>query len=132
MSAEPARIGVVDDDPSVRTGLRRVLLAAGFAPEAFASGEEFLRLAGGSSFGCLIFDVRMPGMSGLELHRRLLGMGITTPVLFVTGHEDPSGRQEGLEQGAIAWLEKPFEEEELLGTIRRAIHRRSGGSQAEA
>jgi len=127
---EQPRIGIVDDDPSVRTGLRRVLVASEFVPEAFATGEEFLRHTGGEGFDCLIFDVRMPGMTGLELQRRLLDVGNTTPVIFITGHQDCAARQEGLGKGAVAWIEKPFGEEELLGWIRRAIQGAGPAPQA--
>lgn len=127
MSQGRVLVGVVDDDPSVRRALRRVLVAGGFAAEVFASGEEFLGRAHDGEIRCLILDNRMPGMSGPELQRRLRSLGRRVPVIFITGHQDPHVRKQVLEEGAFAWLEKPFEQGELLDAVRRAVQ---GGPEA--
>ena len=109
MKAPASVIFIVDDDPSVRKSLTRVMVSAGYAVEAFASAREFLereRLAGP---GCLILDVRMPGLSGLDLQEALAGKGHRIPIVFITGHGDISMSVKAMKSGAADFLTKPYD-----------------------
>lgn len=118
--ADGRRLAVVDDDASVREALRALLRSAGFAVEAFASAEDFLRLGESSSFHCLILDVRMPGMSGLELQEHLAASGSRIPVLFMSAHADASLRARAGGR-AVQLLQKPFSEDALLEAIDASL-----------
>jgi len=118
-------IFVVDDDESVRRALQRLLKSAGFAVETFASAEYFLKRTHHDAPGCLLLDVRMPGLSGLDLQKRLAASGSTMPIIFMTAHDDEEARSEALKSGAVAFLLKPFEERALLDAIRGAIGQNS-------
>lgn len=118
-------VAIVDDEIAVRRALGRLLMAAGLESEVFSSAEEFLHRSSDKSPDCLILDVRLPGMSGLELQRQPAADHDRTPILFVTSHDDPGSRASALRAGAIAFLLKPFTEEALLEAIRSAI----GGSK---
>ena len=123
MSAAQELVCVVDDDQSVRRGLRRLFNSAGYHAEMFASAEEYL--AWGTSAGpiCLVLDVRMPGLSGLDLQQALLSRGAWEQIVFVTGHADPSTCTQALKDGAVDFLLKPFDDEELIAAVRRAFAR---------
>lgn len=114
-------ISVVDDDASVRGSLQRLLRSVGFGVQMFASSEEFLKSGQLCNTDCLILDVRMPGMSGLELQRQLAGSHCEIPVIFITAHGDEVARLQALENGAVDCLLKPFSEEALLKAIRAAL-----------
>ena len=116
-----SRISVVDDDESVREALRGLLRSVGFQAELFASAEEFLRSGRLPDTTCLILDVRMPGMSGVELQERLIATSSAVPVIFMTAHGDEDARARALERGAVDFLRKPFSDEVLLGAIARAL-----------
>jgi FixJ family two-component response regulator len=120
--ADGRRLAVVDDDASVREALRALLRSAGFAVETFASAEDFLRLGESSGFDCLVLDVRMPGMSGLELQEHLAASGSRIPVLFMSAHADASlpARAGG---GAVRLIQKPFSDDELLEAIDASLRR---------
>jgi len=118
-----ALICVVDDDDSVRESLQGWLKSIGFGVSAFASAEEFLCSGPVDSTDCLILDVRMPGMSGLELQRELIGREICPPIIFVTAHSYERTHALAQQNGAIAVLEKPFGEEVLLHAISVALNR---------
>ena len=111
-------ISIVDDDASVRKSLCGLVRSVGFAAEAFASAEGFLATGNVRDTHCLILDVRMPGMGGLELQRRLVAEGCAVPVVFITAHGDAASRAQALEAGAVEYLLKPFSEEALLSAIR--------------
>ncbi|MBO0719551.1 MAG: response regulator [Blastocatellia bacterium] len=113
-------ISVVDDDDSVRESLQGLIRSLGFAVEVFAMAEEFLNSDQLGKTDCVILDVRMPGMNGLELQRRLIGRGI--PVIFITSHEDEMARLQALKNGAVDYLFKPFSEEALLKAIHAAFN----------
>lgn len=121
-------ISIVDDDASVRKSLSGLVRSVGFAAEAFASAEEFLATGNVRDTHCLILDVRMPGMGGLELQRRLTADGCAVPVVFITAHGDAASRAQALEAGAVEYLLKPFSEEALLGAIHASAFTRSGTS----
>jgi FixJ family two-component response regulator len=116
-----AVISVVDDDKAVRDALRRMLNAHGFTVNAFASAEQFLSWSERQEPACLILDVRMPGMSGLSLHRRLLSKGCRIPTILVTACPTDGERQRAIAAGAVSYLAKPFSEEVLLDTLRDAL-----------
>jgi FixJ family two-component response regulator len=115
-----SRISVVDDDPSIRQAIRGLLRSVGFEARVFASAEEFLTSGGLSGTTCLVLDVRMPGMSGIELQERLIASGHRVPIIFITAHADEDERARALRRGAIACLQKPFSDDALLGAIARA------------
>jgi len=114
-------ISIVDDDDSVRTALKSLIDSVGFRAEVFCSGEEFLKSPYLSRTDCLIADVRMPGMSGLELQERLHAAGSHVPIGFISAHDDNDARARGLRGGAIAFLQKPFSEDSLLGAITAGL-----------
>jgi FixJ family two-component response regulator len=114
-------IAVVDDDDSVRESLRGLLRSVRFGVEVFASAEEFLKSDRMRATDCLILDVRMPGMSGLELQCRLVSSHPEMPVIFVTSHGDEELRSRALRCGAVDYLLKPFSEEALLSAVQKAL-----------
>src|SRR6185295_11320562 len=114
-------ISVVDDDESVRQALKSLLDSVGFRAEVFGSGEEFLNSTCVSQTDCLIADVRMPGMSGLELQDRLNAANLSIPVVFISAHDDGEARTQGLRAGAVDFLKKPFSEDALLGAISAGL-----------
>lgn len=114
-------ISIVDDDESVRTALKSLIDSVGFRAEVFGSGEEFLKSPVVSQTDCLIADVRMPGMTGLELQERLNAAGASVPIVFISAHDDKEARARGLRAGAIDFLQKPFSEESLLGAISAGL-----------
>jgi two-component system response regulator FixJ len=125
MTSAAFGIYVIDDDESARMGLGRLLRSAGFQVKIFASAQEFLDHGPGESGGLIILDVRMPGINGLELQKRLAAKGSKLPIIFITGFEDPRARGEALKSGAIAFLQKPVDEQTLLGAIEAASRRQA-------
>ena len=115
--SQAALISVVDDDISVREAIESLLKSVGYRVALYASGEEFLNLGSPQESSCLILDVRMPGMSGLELQCRLNVNHISIPIIFISAHSDGNAQARALALGAIAFLQKPFSEEALLGAI---------------
>jgi len=116
-------ISIVDDDESIREALKSLLASAGFRAEVFASAEEFLNSGRQQDTQCLIADVWMPGMSGLELQSALSAAGSRIPILFITAHDDQAARARALKAGAVDFLHKPFSEEALLSGIQSALER---------
>ncbi|PYJ14463.1 MAG: two-component system response regulator [Verrucomicrobia bacterium] len=114
-------ISVVDDDDSVRESLGGLIRSVGFAVKVFASAEEFLNSDHLRNTHCLILDVRMPGMNGLELQRQLAASDRKIPVIFITAHGDEEVRSRALNGGAVDYLLKPFSEEALLNAIDAAL-----------
>jgi FixJ family two-component response regulator len=115
-------ISVVDDDHSVRESLARLIRSFGFGVQVFASAEDFLNDGHGREANCLILDIRMPGMSGLELQRELTARGRAVPVIFITAHgSDDDIRARALGAGAVDYLLKPLREEEVLKAIDAAL-----------
>ncbi len=112
---------VVDDDLSVRKSLQRLLKSSGFDVQAFKSGQEFLSEADQNAAGCLILDVVMPGLSGLELQQELLAREYEVPIIFITAHDNATVEQKALNAGARAFLRKPFEDHVLLDAIYLAL-----------
>jgi len=108
---------IVDDDNSVRRSLSRLLKAAGFSIKTFDSAQNFLDSYQEEEVACLVLDVRMPKMNGLELQKVLVESGSKIPIIFITAHEDSESRERAMNAGAIAFLRKPFEEQLLLEAI---------------
>jgi FixJ family two-component response regulator len=119
--ADPPLISIVDDDDSVREALWGLVRSVGFAASTFASAEEFVNSDQLGDADCLILDVCMPGMSGIELQRQLVADNCAVPVIFITAHEDEGLRTQALRGGAEAVLIKPFSEEALLNAIHSAL-----------
>jgi two-component system response regulator FixJ len=120
MTNATLKIYVVDDDESARMGLGRLLRSSGFQVEIFDSAKDFLDHGPVEDGGLIILDVRMPGINGLELQKRLAAKGSELPIIFITGFEDPRARGEALKSGAIAFLQKPVDEEVLFEAIKKA------------
>jgi FixJ family two-component response regulator len=114
-------ISIVDDDDSLRGALENLMRSAGLRAQGFSSAEEFLRSEQLQETGCLILDVRMPGMSGLELQRQMAVGNSRIPIIFITAYEADNWRIQALEAGAAAFLYKPFQEGELLNAIDAAL-----------
>src|SRR6516164_5127186 len=110
---------VIDDDPSVRRSTQFLVETAGFQVSSFASGEEFLRSRRPNVPACLVLDVRLPRLSGLDLQQALSKGGMQIPIIFITGHGDIPMTVQAMKAGAVEFLTKPFREQELLDAIRR-------------
>jgi len=119
--ANPPLISIIDDDESVREALWGLVISVGFAVSTFASAEEFVNSDQLGNTDCLILDVCMPGMGGIELQRRLVAGHCEVPVIFITAHEDKGMRAKALRGDAQAVLIKPFSEEALLDAIHSAL-----------
>jgi FixJ family two-component response regulator len=116
-------IYVVDDDPSVRDSMELMLKSVGFDVKTFGSAQDFLEAKLQEDLGCLVLDVRMPGMSGLELQEKLVSAKTPLPVIFITGHGTVPISVRAMKAGAVDFLQKPFEEQDLLDAINRAVAR---------
>ena len=114
-------VSVVDDDESLRRSLSNLLRSVGFGVETFASAEEFLRSAQRENTGCLVLDLRMTGMSGLDLLRHLAVRDSPIRVVILTAHGDEETRRRSLQAGAVAFLDKPFHSAALLDAVRAAV-----------
>src|SRR5580700_4761010 len=114
-------VAIVDDDESMRGALQGLLKVAGLATQAFASAEEFLKSGQQHQTACLIADIRMPGMSGLELQAHLNAERCRIPTIFITAHGDAKMRMQALREGAVEFLAKPFDDEALLDSVRAAL-----------
>ena len=117
MHTTVGRVAIVDDDASMRTSIERLLQAKGYATIAFASAEELLGSGAASGAIGLVLDIHLEGMSGIELRRRLAAAGSTTPVVFITAHDDERTRDEALEAGCVAYLRKPFDAGQLIAAL---------------
>lgn len=130
-------IFIADDDAAVRDSLRVLLESAGYRVRCFASGSDFLAAAPASEDGCLIIDVRMPGIGGLEVQDRLRVEGVALPVIVITGYGDVPLAVRAMRAGAVDFVEKPFTEEEILAAVDRALElgrqkHKAGAEAAEA
>lgn len=126
MADEATVIAVVDDEHSVRKALARLLRSAGYAVETFGSGSEFLESACVHTSGCLVLDLHMPQLDGLEVQALLAERAPSIPVVVITGHDSPQSRERAIAQGACAYLRKPIDDVTLLDAIRRGL---SGGGK---
>jgi FixJ family two-component response regulator len=125
--AEVPVISIVDDDTSVRTATARLLSSMGFVTYAFASAQQFLLSPRLSDTACLIADVEMPGMTGVQLQQHLIVHGHSTPMIFITAFPEDRIRDQAMAAGAICFLTKPFDDSRLLECVERALKRRQHG-----
>ena len=116
-------ISIIDDDEALRNSLDDLVQSIGFGTQGFPSAEEFLNSSQARDTACLILDVRMPGMNGLDLQSRIVAARWRIPIIFITSHADDDARVRALEAGAVAFLYKPFREEELINAIDMALKR---------
>jgi FixJ family two-component response regulator len=114
-------VAIVDDDELMRSALQGMLKSVGLPSQAFASAEEFLQSGQQQQTACLITDIRMPGMSGLELQAKLNAQHFRIPTIFITAHGDTKMRMQALRAGAVEFLAKPFDDEVLLESVRAAM-----------
>jgi FixJ family two-component response regulator len=114
-------VAIVDDDESVRNALQGLMKAVGLPARSFASAEEFLESGQLQETGCLIADIRMPGMSGLELQATLNADHCRIPIIFITAHGDEKMRMHALRAGAVEFVAKPFDDEALVASVRAAL-----------
>ena len=126
------RVYIVDDDAGVRASIQGLMKSAGLRSEGFESAEQFLRAGRSDSAGCLILDVSLPGMNGLDFQRQLGDAGIHLPIIFITGHGDVPTSVRAMKSGALEFLTKPFEDGDLLSAVQQALARDSGNRQEQA
>jgi len=114
-------VAIIDDDASVRRALARRLRTAGYEVETFESAQDYLARANGMPIGCIVTDLRMPGMSGLDLQSLLADAGRDVPMIFISGHGDVPASVQAMRAGAVHFLSKPFGEDDILGAIAEAL-----------
>ena len=131
-SAEIPTVFVVDDDANVRTSIQGLLKSAGLRSECFETAEQFLQRKPSKSPSCLILDVSLPGMSGLDFQQKLRNAGLQIPVIFVTGYGDIPMTVKAMKSGAVEFLTKPFEDQDLLDAVQQALARDSATRQERA
>ena len=112
---------IVDDDAAIRFAMQALMDSVNLNHEIFASADEFLEKISGQRPGCLVLDIRMPGLGGLELQEELIKRGDTLPIIFITGHGDVPMAVEAMQKGAVDFIQKPFRDQELLDRIREAL-----------
>jgi FixJ family two-component response regulator len=118
-----AVIAIVDDDPSVREGLSSLIRSAGLQIETFVSAQEFLDRPVAEAPSCLVLDLQLPGLSGLDLQKKMAEAGLEIPIVFLTGHGDIPASVQAMKAGAVEFLTKPFDEQDLLRAIQEAVER---------
>jgi FixJ family two-component response regulator len=123
MSETDGLVFIVDDDASLRESLKNLIRSVGLRVEPFASAQEFLRSKRPDMPGCLVLDVRLPGLSGLDLQKRMADSDIDMPVIFITGHGDIPMTVQAMKAGAVEFLSKPFRDQDLLDAIQQALER---------
>ncbi len=121
MNAEAPRVYIVEDDEAVRESLQLMLESVGYQTRAYSNANAFLDAYHNDMAGCLVLDIRMPGMNGMELQRKLNERNSMLPIVFVTGHGDVPMAVEAMQQGALDFVQKPYREQELLEKIERAF-----------
>jgi len=121
ISADGPRVFVIDDDPRVHESMQRLLKSVGLRAESFATPQDFLRRKPPNDPSCLVLDVRLPGMSGLDVQRRLTETGVHIPIIFITAHGDIPMTVKAMKSGAVEFLTKPFRDQDLLDAVRQAL-----------
>ena len=116
-----AKVFIVDDDPAIRFAMQALMDSVTLRHEIFSSGYEFLDNVSEERPGCLVLDIRMPGLGGLELQEELLKRGNTLPVIFITGHGDVPMAVDAMQKGAVDFIQKPFRDQDLLDRVREAL-----------
>ena len=125
-------VAIVDDDPWALDGLQRLVRSAGWKAETFASAQEFLAHPGAEEPTCLVLDLQLPGLSGLDLQKRMAEVGLEVPIVFLTGHGDIPASVQAMKGGAVEFLTKPVDEQKFLLAIQEAIERDRGNRQRRA
>lgn len=120
-SAQKSTVYIVDDDQAIRHAMELLMRSVGLDYEIFHSGDEFLEAHTNDRAGCLVLDIRMPGLGGLELQEKLLEIGSSLPIIFITGHGDVPMAVEAMQKGAVDFIQKPFRDQELLDRIGEAV-----------
>ena len=120
-SEQKPTVFIVDDDAAIRFAMQALMDSANLGHEIFESGDEFLEKVTEQRPGCLVLDIRMPGLGGLELQEELIKRGNTLPIIFITGHGDVPMAVEAMQKGAVDFIQKPFRDQELLDRIREAL-----------
>jgi FixJ family two-component response regulator len=115
-------VAIVDDDRSVQSALKDLMESAGLSAQCFGSAEEFLESDQQNQIACLVADIRMPGMSGLELQAQLKAEGARIPIIFITAHGEAKTEMQAMNAGALEFLSKPFDDEVLLEKVRAALN----------
>jgi len=132
MNDQTTTVFVVDDDQSIREALGSLIRSAGLAVETFASAQDFLDRSLADTPSCLILDVKLPGLSGLDLQQHMAKAGIDIPIVFITGHGNIPMSVRAIKAGAVEFLTKPFRDEDLLNAIKEAIGRNDAARQQRA
>jgi FixJ family two-component response regulator len=122
-STDEATVFIIDDDAGMRAAMQRLLKSVGLHAESFATPQDFLRRQPPDGPSCLVLDVRLPGMSGLDVQRKLIEAGFQIPVIFITGHGDIPMTVKAMRSGAVEFLTKPFRDQDLLDAIQQALAR---------
>ena len=128
-STAPATVFVIDDDGDVRASIQRLLKTVGLRGEAFANANDFLRWNMPEGPSCLILDIRLPGVSGLEVQRKLIDAGLSIPIIFISAHADVDMAVRAMKLGAVEFLTKPFRPQELVDAVQQALQRDEGIQQ---
>jgi FixJ family two-component response regulator len=123
MTEGSTTVYIVDDDESVRKALERLLRSVGYRASTFDSAEHFLEATSGRGEGCLVLDIRLPGITGLDLQEKLASLGGKYSIIFMTAHDNPQWQERAKKAGAFAYLKKPFNEHSLLDAIQRVCSR---------
>lgn len=131
MKKSKANVYVVDDDASVRKSLKRLIGSLDFSVETFETADDFLRLPQYKRPACLILDIRLPGLNGMELQEKLLEVNKSLPIVFITGHGDIPLSVQAMKKGAVDFLQKPFKEKDLMQAIDQALERDTSSFQTE-
>jgi FixJ family two-component response regulator len=131
-SVEHRTVFIIDDDRSMREAIQDLVESVGLRAESFATGEEFLNRQRGAYPSCLVLDVRLPKMSGLDFQRRLADTGVQIPIIFITAHGDIPMSVRALKSGAVEFLTKPFRDQDLLDAIQQALQRDSAARDQQA
>lgn len=121
--ANTSTVFIIDDDPSIRASIQGLLKSVGLRSESFRNAQEFLSKGAAGSPGCLVLDVRLPGLNGLDFQRNLAEAGIQIPIIFITGHGDIPMSVKAMKSGAVEFLTKPFRDQDLLDAIYQALER---------
>lgn len=132
MSEPKAIVFIVDDDEAVRESLGRLILSAGLEVETFESAQQFLASPRADVLSCLVLDVKLPGLSGLDLQKQMAEIAIEIPIVFITGHGDIPTSVRAMKAGAVEFLTKPFRDQDLLDAIQQAIHSDRNRRQQQA
>jgi FixJ family two-component response regulator len=130
--ASAPTVFIIDDDASVRVSIQDLLESLGLRSESFGTAEEFLRCKRPDGPSCLVLDVRLPGVNGLDFQRRLIDAGFRIPIIFITGHGDIPMTVKAMKSGAVEFLTKPFQDRELLSAIRQALDRDRAAREQES